>query len=364
MTATSVPSSPRRARLVIALIALVVLLAVGWTGLWVYAANRAEHEIDAWIDREAKLGRIWNCSDRRLSGFPFRFELVCSDPSLETRGGDPFRFTAVSAHAVAQIWAPNHIVAEFTPPARVEDKATGRAYAATWSLLQMSGVGDLSGQPQRFSLVVHDPRLEAPDDPASPPLAQAHLFEFHVRRLAPKEGANAAGGASGGKGAPDGLEYAAGLTGGQSPLLAKLGSSGPVEMTLQGVVSAAADLRPMSLTQRLKAWAAAGGAARLDRFAVTTPQLVLSARGLLALDTQGRLNGNLDLGFAGLNDLVKQLDRSGLVPSELSPVVGALAMVGKPSTVEGRPGVTFALGFQDGRLRLGGFPVGIVPPAF
>ncbi|MFG1394045.1 DUF2125 domain-containing protein [Xanthobacter agilis] len=351
MTPADAPSKRLKSWLVILPVGLVVLLAVAWSGLWVFAANRAEQEIDAWVDREARLGRIWNCGERHLAGFPFRFELVCTDPTLETRGGDATRVTAVAAHAVAQIWAPNHIVAEFVPPARVEERATGRAYAATWSLLQMSGVGDLTGQPQRFSLLVHDPRVEAPADPSGRALLSARLLEFHVRRVPGTSG-------------PDGLAYAAGLGGGESAVLAEAGSPGPVDVTLQGLVTAAADLRPMPLTQRLKAWAAAGGVARLDRFTITTPQVAASARGELSLDPMGRLNGALDLGFSGLNDLMKQLDRAGVVPPELSPVVGALAMVGKPATVEGRKGVSFAVGFKSGTLRLGGFPVGMVPPVF
>lgn len=351
MTSSETPSRRSRPRFVIVLVALVVLLAVAWSGAWVYAANRAEREIDAWVDREARLGRVWSCGERRLGGFPFRFELTCQAPTLETKGGDPVRVTAASAHAVAQVWAPNHIVAEFVPPARVEEGTTHRAYTATWGLLQMSGVGDLGGQPQRFSLLAHDARVEEPADGSGRALLSARLAEFHVRRVP---------GAAG----PDGLDYAAGITGGESAVLAAAGSAGPVDVALQGLVTAAADLRPMPLPQRLKAWAAAGGTARLDRLTVTTPQMAASARGDLSLDPLGRLNGTLDLGFAGLNDLVKQLDRAGVIPRELSPVVGALAMVGKPAMVEGRQGVNFALSFKSGTLRLGGFPVGMVPPAF
>lgn len=351
MTAPETSAKRSKSWFVIVPLALVVLLAVIWSGLWVYAANRAEHEIDAWVDREARLGRVWNCADRRLAGFPFRFELVCNEPTLETRGTDAVRITSVAAHAVAQIWAPNHIVAEFVPPARVEVRSTNRAYAATWSLLQMSGVGDLSGQPQRFSLTVRDPRVEEPADTSGRALLSARLLEFHARRVP---------GASG----PDGVEYAFGLNGGESAVLAEAGTPGPIEVNLQGLVTAAADLRPMPFTQRLKAWADAGGAARLDKFAITTPKVVATARGVLALDTQGRLNGTVDLGFSGLDEVMKQLDRAGVVPPELSPVVGALAMVGKPGAVEGRKGVTFAVGFKSGTLRLGGFPVGMVPPLF
>ncbi|MFG1227791.1 DUF2125 domain-containing protein [Xanthobacter wiegelii] len=348
------PASRPKPWLVIVPLLLVVVAAIVWSGLWFYAAGRAEREIDAWIGREAKLGRIWSCTDRHLAGFPFRFELRCLSPKLETRGGDAMRFTAASAEAVAQVWAPNHIVAEFAGPARVEDLNTGQSYVAVWSLLQMSGVGDLSGRPERFSLQAHDLKLEQPGAIGTQPVAllSAHLFEFHARRAAGKDGK------------PDGVDYASGLTGGESALLNGLGMQGPVEMALQGTVTASADLRPMPVAQRLRAWADAGGVARLDRFHITSPKVAMSATGIVALDPQGRINGKLDLGFAGLNDVVQGLDRAGAIPREVAPIVGALAMVGKPGQVEGRKGALFALSFDAGTLKLAGFPVGIVPPLF
>lgn len=353
MTVTDTP--PRRPRpwLVIVPVGLLVVVALLWSGVWFYAASRANREIDAWIGREARLGRVWTCTDRTLAGFPFRFEMRCHQPTLETRGGDAIRFTAVSVQAVAQVWAPNHIVAEFAGPARLEDLVTGEAYGASWSLLQMSGVGDLSGRPQRFSLQVREPRLALASAPGEGrPLVSAHLFEFHARRV------------PGTDGKPDDVDYASGLTGGESAALAALGVAGPVDVTLQGTVTASADLRPMPVSQRLKAWSALGGVARLDRFVISSPKVVVSASGTLSLDARARLSGKLDLGFSGLNDLVQGLDKAGAIPREVAPIVNALAMVGKPGQVEGRKGVTFALAFDQGTLKLGGFPVGIVPPLY
>lgn len=354
MTETAAPPRPPKPWLVIVPLAVLVALGIVWSAVWFYAANRAEREIDAWMGREAQLGRIWSCGERSLAGFPFRFELRCQKPTLETRGGDRMRFTAVSAQAVAQIWAPNHLVAEFTGPGRVEDLNTGALYAATWSLVQMSGVGDLSGQPQRFSLQAHDVKLEQPATAttAASPIGGAHLFEFHARRAASTDGK------------PDGIDYAAGVTGAESALLAAFGVSGPLDAALQGTVTAAADLRPMPVAQRLRAWAEAGGALRLERLTITTPQVAASATGLLSLGRAGRLNGSLDLGFAGLNDLVQGLGKAGAIPRESALIVGALAMAGKPGTVAGRSGTTFALTFEAGTLKLSGLPVGHVPPLF
>lgn len=364
MSDEAAPSARTKSWIVFVPLGLLLLIAVIWSGVWFYAAGRAEREIDAWVAREARLGRIWNCGERHLAGYPFRFELKCRGPSLETRGGDPIIITAASAHAVAQIWAPNHIVAEFQPPARVVDRGSGKSYAATWSLLQMSGVGDLSGQPQRFSLQVTEPRLDEAQDagqaPGSPAAVQpvagtllgAHLVEFHVRRTPAANGAL------------DNVDFAFGAKNARAAVLDRAGSPGPLDMTVQGTVTAAADLRPMPVEQRLKAWAAAGGVARLERLALTTPTVAATASGAVSVDPAGLVNGKLDLGFAGFQDLVAGLGRAGAIPSDLAPIVGALAMVGKPTTVEGRKGVSYALSFNKGALRFGPLQVGFVPPLF
>lgn len=364
MSDDAAPPARRKSWIVFVPLALFLVVAAIWSGVWVYASNRAEREIDAWVAREARLGRIWNCGERHLAGYPFRFELKCRGPSLETRGGDPIIITAASAQAVAQIWAPNHIVAEFQAPARVVDRGSGKSYAATWQVLQMSGVGDLSGQPQRFSVQVTEPRLQETQEPGPVPAAPAaapsaadaligaHLVEFHVRRT---PGAN---------NALDNVDFAFGAKNARAAVLDRAGSPGPLDLTVQGTVTAAADLRPMPVEQRLKAWAAAGGVVRLERLALTTPTVAATASGALSVDPAGLLNGKLDLGFAGFQDLVSGLGRAGAIPSDLAPIVSALAMVGKPTTVEGRKGVSYALSFSKGALRFGPLQVGFVPPLF
>ncbi|MEP9376979.1 DUF2125 domain-containing protein [Aquabacter sp. CN5-332] len=355
---TDTQAAPRRrGKPWIVAVPLILVLALGacWCGVWFYAASRAEREIDAWIARENLLGRVWSCAERSLGGFPFRFEILCREPSLVTRGsGDPFRITTANAHVVAQVWAPNHIVAEFASPAKVEDTATGQVYGATWSLLQMSGIGDMSGTPQRISLSVDNPAVQlTPGDTAAAPLFTAKHFEAHARR---SPAASNAG--------PDGVDYAFGLVDGQNPALANAGTAGPVNLMLQGSVSAVDNLKPMSVAERIKAWAAANGTLKVDAFQVTTPKAAVSANGALGVDPQGRLFGAVNIGFAGVDELVKNLARSGVIAPEMASIIGAVAMAGKPGDVAGRKGATFAITLKDGTVQLGKYPVGIIPPLF
>ncbi|GGF76216.1 hypothetical protein GCM10007301_40210 [Azorhizobium oxalatiphilum] len=348
------PAARRRRPWIIALpLILLILVGIGWSGLWIYAARTADGEIDAWIAREKQLGRTWSCSERSLEGFPFRFELMCRDPVLVTQGGDSFRISAAAAHAVAQIWDPSHIVAEFASPARVEDQATGQVYTVSWSLLQMSGIGDNTGRPVRFDLVANNPMVEqAPGTASATPMLSAKQIETHARR---NPGAN---------GARDGVDFAFSIAGGESPQMAAAGSAGPLDLALQMTLTAADDMRPMPVEDRLRAWAMAGGMMQLQALTLTTPKAAANISGALLVDPQGMLNGQLSLGFSGIEDVLKNLASAGLVSQEYVPIVSALAMAGKRGDVAGRPGVTFNVGFDKGALKLGRIPVGRVPALF
>ena len=75
---------PRRWRIVLPL-ALVIALAVAWTGFWYYAAGRAQAELAVWRAREAAAGREVSCASESIAGFPFRLELRCAEPAVNLR---------------------------------------------------------------------------------------------------------------------------------------------------------------------------------------------------------------------------------------------------------------------------------------
>src|SRR5689334_16162613 len=73
----------RTSRFRIFLPTLVLLVLFGaLAGFWAFASWRAGLEIDAWLDREARLGRTWTCPNRTIGGFPFRIEVTCDRPSF------------------------------------------------------------------------------------------------------------------------------------------------------------------------------------------------------------------------------------------------------------------------------------------
>ncbi len=61
---------------------LVLVGALAWTAFWFFAASEVGVKADAWRAQEAKSGRIYDCANRSVAGFPFRFEIRCDAPSV------------------------------------------------------------------------------------------------------------------------------------------------------------------------------------------------------------------------------------------------------------------------------------------
>src|SRR5271163_4513537 len=74
------PGAPRRGRLsrVLALAAIVIVLGIGWSWLWYYSASIADRALAGWVDREAALGRVYECDTQSIGGFPFGLLTRCA----------------------------------------------------------------------------------------------------------------------------------------------------------------------------------------------------------------------------------------------------------------------------------------------
>src|SRR4051812_36598955 len=62
--------------------AIVLVAAIAWSGFWWYGASKVGESVDAWRAREAKSGRVYDCAQRSVAGFPFRFEVSCSGAAV------------------------------------------------------------------------------------------------------------------------------------------------------------------------------------------------------------------------------------------------------------------------------------------
>src|ERR1700754_3829425 len=101
---------------------LVLVAAVAWSGFWFYAASQVDVKADAWRAQEAKSGRVYDCANRSVAGFPFRLEVSCSGATVwlrsQTAGqaATQASFTAKLGEilVVAQVYDPKLLIAEFS----------------------------------------------------------------------------------------------------------------------------------------------------------------------------------------------------------------------------------------------------------
>src|SRR5215218_8482692 len=173
-------SAPRRRRWPIFVpFALLVVLAAIWTGLWFYAASAAETALAGWSAREAKSGRTYECGSQSISGFPFRIEVRCTEPSAELRGkGTQLVLKGADLVMLAQIYQPTLLIGEFKSPMTIAEPGQPVAYVANWTLGQSSMRGTPRA-PQRGSLVFDNLAVQRSGSNAT--VLNAKHIELHGR---------------------------------------------------------------------------------------------------------------------------------------------------------------------------------------
>jgi hypothetical protein len=345
---TDVVQASRRSRWMFVPVAALIALGLAWSGLWWFAAKRAEATIAAWIEQEAGHGRRYSCGSRTMGGYPFRIEVRCTEPTMELTGLQPPR--AVKARelvGLAQVYQPNLIIAEITGPVSIAEAGERPTWQADWRLAQASLRG-MAGRPERLSVVIERVTFEEANDGVTQAIGSADRLELHVRRsLASAED----------KPVVDFAVQVAGAVARAGPLGAR-----PLDGEVNGILRGVSDLRPKPLPQRLREWQMAGGRLELTRLRVKQGDAVAVATGDVGLTSAGRPDGMFNITMAGFETLVRDLvgERGGLQFGLLA----GLAFLGRPGEIEGKRGVSMTLRISDGALFLGPIPLGKVEPLY
>jgi len=393
-------SAPRRRSLwrLFAAPLLLLIAAVAWSGFWFFAASEVGVKADAWRAQEAKSGRIYDCGKRTVAGFPFRLEVRCDDASValvSQTAGQVVNAVPITARlreilVVAQIYDPKLVIAEFTAPAAISDRAAQTSFVANWSTGRSSVVG-LPGVPQRASIVFDAPSVNRVEAGAQVPLAAAKHVELHGRI--------AEGSPSDRPIIETALQISAGSMQNLHPVLAK-----PFDADIRALVSGLRDLAPKPWPVRFREIQAAGGHVEIVQSRIQQGDLIAVATGSLGLSPGGSLDGELQMTVAGLEQIVpalgidKMLEQGvpqatldrvapGMRSQDINNLMGALDRaipglgkvvkqnanvgvavginaLGKEAVLEGRKARTFPLRFSDGAVFFGPLKVAQIPPLF
>lgn len=376
---------------------LLLIAAIAWSGFWFYAASQVDVVADAWRAREAKSGRAFDCAHRSVGGFPFRLEIRCDGVTaslvsqMPGQAVQPVTAKLGEILAVAQVYDPKLVIAEFTAPAKIfEHGGEQPSYVVNWSTARSSVVG-LPATPQRASIVFDDPAIERMEGSMQVPLASAKHVELHGRI--------AQGSPADHPDIESVVEISQGSVQGLHPLLAQ-----PFDADVRAMLTGLNDFAPKPWPERFREMEAAGGHIDILQSRIQQGGLVAVATGRLALSPNGRLEGELHMTAAGIeavipalgidkmleqgvpqatldrvapgvktkdiNDLFGALDRAipglgKMVKQNANAGVAAgINAIGTEAELEGKKARAFPLRFVDGAVFLGPLKVGDVPPLF
>jgi hypothetical protein len=369
-TAYSALTARRRRWPLVLIVAIVVVLAVAWTGLWLYAASRAKSEIAAWREREYRAGRSYNCASETIGGYPFRIEWSCGAATSELKGAPPLELKLPRILAAVQVYEPTLVIGEFSGPLDISEPGRPPSYVVNWQLGQAS-VRATPGALERASLVLDVPTVRDPRIVGGDTVFRAQRLELHGRPAAGSTRDNPA------------IDAVLRLNAGVAPYLHAV-TTKPIDADIAALVRGSTDMSPKPWPARFKEWQERGGQIDIIKARLQQDDVITVGSGTVKLTPRGNLDGNLQLTVVGLEKVLKmfEVDRM-LSEGQIGSTLGALdrlipglgdiarqnlpglvASIGQRTTLEGKPAVAFLLRIADGVVFLGSMQVGRLPPAF
>src|SRR5262245_18722160 len=286
---------PRRRRWPLFLpFALVLVLAVAWSGLWFYAASRAEAEIAAWRAREFRAGRFQDCASQSIGGYPFRLEVRCGAATFELKGNPTLRLGLPVILAAAQIYNPTLLIAEFTGPLDISEPERPPRYVVNWNLGQAS-VRGLPWAVERASLALDAPTVTDPTIVGNSTIFRAQRMELHGRQVAGSVAGNPA------------VETVVRLTGAVADQLHPLAAK-PIDADITAVLHGLTDISPKPWPVRFREWQARDGQVVISNARVQQDDVIAVGAGTLKLTARGGLDGNLQVTVVGIDKVLKMFD--------------------------------------------------------
>jgi hypothetical protein len=319
-----------------------VLVAAAWTGVWFYVRGEVDRSVTQWLAAEAAAGRTHECNERAIGGWPFRIELTCTRAAFRfaTPQG-PVDARIAGFTAVAQVYAPQHIIADLRGPVALQQGADDLGLLeftrGQASYTMRAGAFD------RFSLVLDRPSLARAA--GARPDVVAEQMQVHARNAA-----------SGGRDYDVALSARAAGAPGIRP-------EQGADLDLTGVVRGWPDPAAQQGGGLVATWARGGGTVDLQRLRVKRGNGLLAVDGRMGFNPTGRAQGQFDAVLADPQALLGGIAIPGV--GDPAALVGpALVFVGRPAEIDGRRGTRVTLRVDDGVLGVGAVQLLQFPPVF
>jgi hypothetical protein len=282
--------------------------------------------------------------------------------------------------AVAQVFDPTLLIGEISGPMTAGPTGGAPTMTMKWTLA-LASLRGLPVSSQRLSIVVDKPDLTSAEGSQ---LAAADHMEFHARRAADATAESPA------------LDYALDFTHFNAP---PMGSYAAVatDAHIVGVLRGMGDLTPRPVAAKLRELQAANVRLELTTARFQQGDLVATAVGNVSLTPRGALNGELNVTVNNFAKLLQVLGVDRALSQMVSPAamekiapgldrlipglgnalrgntgaatggiaaIGAAAVGGKQTELEGQRAIAMQLRLVDGAAYLGPVKIGQIPPLY
>lgn len=313
---------------------IVLLVVAAWTGGWFFLAGQVRQNIEAQALADGIETPRVTCGSLRVSGFPFRFDVDCSDATILS--GD-IEAQVPGIRASVMVYRPTHLLASAKGPATVTDAFTGMRNEIAWSGLEAS-LRVWNWRIERLSVVGHD-MVWSDTLVGNSAIAQATQLEAHLLDVPEQH---------------DPARHVATLAGYMStkalayPGLTLTDTNADVELELSGLPD---DIRVWDNPQLPIEWQQAGGQLKIVSIRGSDGASTLNAEGALGLDPAGNADGSIAIESRGVADRIGPL----LEEPVRTLVLGNPAADGSYKNL---------LTFKAGALFSGLIPIAQIPPLY
>lgn len=319
------------------LLALALVLVVGWSVLWFVCAGVVDRQADRIEMRAERDGTMINCAQRSVKGYPFRIEVRCGP---ETRIASADGTVTIGGLTLAgQLYEPSLLIAELRSPLAI-DVVHAPAMAAEWDLARASARLDFTDRSlRRFDAEVRGGAATL----AGAPRVTADEVHVNVRRKPD---------------APEDLDVAVRLI-----RAVPIPGQAPVTLLFRGEMPGAAPLLAGHGDRVVGRLHAGGLSLVIDKATVECGDMLVGVDGTLTLRPDGLMDGDLSLAIAGLDAGVPY---AGVLPPIVQDSIAALQKVlpyVPDTTIGGRTAKKIPITIRAGRARAGIIPLPMTIPS-
>ena len=319
---------------IIILGSVVIAVIVLWSAAWLALAGVVKQNIDALALADGVTSPQITCGTLSVGGFPFRFDADCQTARIVT--GDTV-IDVPDIRASIRVYAPTHLLASAKGPLQLTDTFTGTRNAVSWATLEASirldnwriARASVSGKD-----VVWSDTLMGEVVIAEAPLAEVHLFDIPEQHDAERHLAALSGYVR-----AENVDY---------PAITLNDTNAEIQLELTGLPD---DVRNWGDPNLLPSMAANGSTLNIVAIKGTDGASTLDANGVLKLDPQGQVDGQITIGSTGVAERIGPL----LAEPWRTLVLGTPAADGSYSN---------QLNFRAGGVYSGLVPIAAIPPLY